>query len=771
MKKHISLFLLIILSSLFIYLRYQTIINAESHQVISAYGYGLRDYTTIQYHAKHDTSYTFLEGMAYPYGDHVVIASAIPLLSNGLKFLKSIGIDWTGDAMPILHYSMLVSILFCSIFLYLIFRELNVPVFYSIIVSISISFLSPQTDWITGGHFGLAYTFVIPLIIYLLILFDRKSNWIRSIFLLFTVVLTSQLHFFYFAISGLFIGSFYLFSILLSSNLKGKSLWNRLLFYIIHYSIQVLLPFSFFKWWFGQVNIIDRVDNPYGYWESVASLEGIFTSLRSPVWQWFNGSFFSLETTSIEESAYVGIIPMIFVIIMLGYWLCYFFRYSFFKLFSQNALIIQKLFYASFLLLLFSFGFPFALPFLDSLRDYSGIFKQINIVGRFSWVFFYVINIIAFTFIYQQVNKLFYHKWASEFAIVLFAVILEFTIFESSQFSLSQKVRLDGIPEWKEGQSFVDKTKLDFTQYQAILPIPFYHVGTDNLYPITEGFIQQKSSVASVETGLPVMAALMSKSSQSHAYQLFQLVSEPYKLPKVLNDIQDNRPLLMMVDTFFQKKASHLIKKATLKYSENRLAIYELPISAFQKNVQEKYHKVKTEIDSSQLYSIGEFLSTDSVKNFYYEAFDREKGMPYHGNGGLKLYLKSEYTLYNDKIEGAKDNNIYLLSFWCNILKYPTANTFVRIKELDFNTKEIVGEKMQQVRYHISAMDNKGWALCEIPFKLKSRDGIVQISLSQPPRQISDFYLDELLIRNEKTDLYKNFNGGVFKNGRWYEFK
>ena len=84
------------------------------------------------------------------------------------------------------------------------------------------------------------------------------------------------------------------------------------------------------------------------------------------------------------------------------------------------------------------------------------------------------------------------------------------------------------------------KLGFDFNQFQAILPIPFFHVGTDNFDAKVHGRIQQKSLSLAMETGLPLMASMGNRSSVSRAYNLFQVTTESYEQPAILKDFNNN---------------------------------------------------------------------------------------------------------------------------------------------------------------------------------------------------------------------------------------
>jgi len=79
--------LLLLFTCIVLYIRFGQILTASPNHVIQGYGDAFNAYNIVTYHAKYDATYTVFEGMGYPYGEHVTIASTIPLISNGLKFL------------------------------------------------------------------------------------------------------------------------------------------------------------------------------------------------------------------------------------------------------------------------------------------------------------------------------------------------------------------------------------------------------------------------------------------------------------------------------------------------------------------------------------------------------------------------------------------------------------------------------------------------------------------------------------------------------------
>ncbi|MEM9824106.1 MAG: hypothetical protein AAF985_23675, partial [Bacteroidota bacterium] len=148
-----GLWLLIALMALLIGTRHFDLIKAPNSHFIGHSMDGYRSYMAALYHIKHDTSYGHYEGMNYPYGDRVDFTDNIPLISNGIKFISQNIVDLSPWTIGIWNSFLLLSILLSGVFMYLIFRELELPLWYALLISVGISFLSPQL-YRTYAHYG-----------------------------------------------------------------------------------------------------------------------------------------------------------------------------------------------------------------------------------------------------------------------------------------------------------------------------------------------------------------------------------------------------------------------------------------------------------------------------------------------------------------------------------------------------------------------------------------------------------------------------------------
>lgn len=789
-KNKLGLLLVILLTCITLYIRFGPILTATPKQVIQGYGDAFNAYNLVTYHAKYDPTYTVFEGMAYPYGEHVTIASTIPLVSNGLKFLKSVGLDLTDYSIPILHYSMLFSYLVCAIFLYLIFSRLALPPWYSLVLAIALTFMSPQTERLFG-HYGLAHLYAIPATIYFLMRFDEQPNWWSSIGLFLTVLLTSLIQFYFFAITAFMIGIFYFFSFIKkarpSGNESKKWIFPRsdFLKYSLHFSFQVLFPYLLFLWWFAQYDVPNRPDKPYGFLLFISHWEGLFLSLRMPYYEWINDNWIEIRKVNFEGLAYVGIVAFGVFLSMLVHWVSHLFKRSFFQKMtvitskkagqvSENELILMKgleklvyddadflrrLFAMAFVLLIFSFGLPFVLPNLSFLLDYSGPLKQFRSVGRFNWIFYFVINIIIFTYLYRK----FRHQK------IWLLLPLSLLVYESWQFNHARKYSMATVEEFHTGKTFKDKLGINFDDYQAILPIPYFNVGTDNFDAKVHGRIQQKSLALSMETGLPSLASMGNRSSVSRAYKLFQTTVEPYQRPSILDDFKNEKPLLLMIDTSHIHRFPYLEEGTKFIKAVDAMRYYELPIAGFQKRIELRKQAIQqTLTNDSTLVTIDGFLKKDSSTNFIYKSFDDQTAnFNYKGTGSLHLDISTPQTIFKAPLTNFKKGDKGILSFWGHDLRrFPVANTFVHAKIRHPQTNEIVWQFSPQIRYLLSVMDNNGWCLIEMPLDIKE-NGLLEITIKNEAMTNQPFIIDELMIRTEGTDLYKSTNKN-FINNRYY---
>lgn len=751
---------LLLLMSACIYLRYEDFFRVANKMVIEQGGDGYKAYQAFIYHVKYDSTYRHFQGMNYPYGEHAVPADTQPALSNTLKWIDAHLVDLSDYALGVFNFNMLFSILLCSFFLYLIFRRLDVPAWYSVLVAIAITFLAPQHMRMTG-HFGLALPVAMPATLYFLMRFEEKRTIVNSFCMAFFLTVISLFHFYFFAIMGATISLYFLFSYL---HKRNKQLLSR---YAAHYGIQVVLPLLFFIWWmYWGDPVKDRTVLPWGFFHYNAKWEGIFTSLTQPHFQWIHEKVIHIREVDFEGKAYVGLVAALVFIGVFAGWIGRGFRRAPVSFLPSRKIYLNSIFYASLVLLLFSFGLPFIIPGLEDLLLYSGPVRQFRSVGRFAWLFYFVMNIIAFAWLY---HKLAAKKWKWAVWIPAFALML----FETWNFTRSIDVRLDEIPLGEPGKRFTDIPGIKYSDYQAIMPLPYYNVGSDNFWWPLKYFAGNRSQTMSMQTGLPVTAAMLTRTSVSQTINQLQMMMEPYRRPKVIDDYPDHRPLLIVHDVSEAPEGEttwgYLLQESQLVYTDGTLRFFRLDLDIYDKKIaQRKQEIVDTLAKDSTLFEVKGFRSTQPKLNFIYDAMD---GSPaanaYLGSGGYEGKMGDENLIFEGTIPEAKPG-VYLFSMWMFINHDLYPRTDFLVVESDPATGGMRKQYTAQSREVLKAIDNNGWALMEFPFEVQAGDSKFKLTFNNANLRSDPIFVDELLIRPAGTDLYRQSDRWIWKNNRHY---
>ncbi len=737
---------------------------AHAHEwVIEAWGDGYKSYHAYHYHIRYDSTLSHFAGMNYPYGEHVIPGDTQPLLSNAVKILNNLGLPVADHARAFFHGALLLGLFLCGLFLWLIFRDFGLPGWYAGIAALGITFLSPQLDRMES-HFGLAHPELMPMLIYCLLRYHRQPHWSWSAAIGLVIWAFSLLHFYFFAIAAFLVLSF------MGARWISRRDWALTGRYLLHGSLQLLAPFIFFFFWlyYGDP-ITDRTAEPWGFFNYRAHWEGVFTSLSEPHWRWIDEHLIAIRRVDMEGQAYVGLVALGFVL----WWLAGAFR-------KRNAAEspvreeagrheeLRLLMWSGLLVLLFSLGLPFILPGGERLLEWLSPIRQFRSIGRFAWVFYYAVNIAAFTTIYYKARAGGGWRWG------LAALALLTLSFESYRFARSHDLRLDPIEEMAPGREFTAIDSLDFSRYQAILPIPYYNIGSDNYWWSLSGFIGQKTQTLSMQTGLPLMGAMLTRTSLGQTVNQLQMVMEPYRLPLLLSDLPNDKPLLMAWDE--ERLAdqrplyAHLLEGAKPIYAQPPLYFYELPLTTFGQRVQARRDTAYQHWQSPALQGEGEWRTRDSTTHWAYWSFDdRPSAKRYRGKGAFEGVMMEENVIMDTvlSLTGAPGELTFSCWMWLGADRYPRTDLW--LLELDPGTGAERGRHIRQSREWVKTFDNDGWALLEWTVPATAPVSRWRFTLSNPALKRQPVWLDELLVRPAGSSVYRRQEGEVMVNNRYWK--
>ncbi|HWZ21070.1 MAG TPA: hypothetical protein VNW06_00370 [Cytophagaceae bacterium] len=743
----------LILSFSFLLLFFCPILQNPNQYYFSSSGDGLQIYFEALYHTKYDTLLLHQQSINYPYGESVFFTACMPAITNSIIILKPI-IDLSDYTVGIINLLILLSIPISAVFLFLIFQQLTVNWIYSVFIATGIAYLSPQIDRISG-HLVLAFQFSIPAYIYLMSLFYKNPTLKKSLLIGILVFLIASQHLYFFGFTALI--SCIFFGVLF---IRKEKIATGKPFIVLAFLIQTILPYLCLQSiLFFSDNVPDRTNFPWGYLVYKANPTSIFFP-SGQVYESFVRLFITPENYEWEGKAYIGIAGIIAFISILILPIKNFIQRKY-KVTGDPFLDILLL--ASLLALLISFGYPF-LDF-EYLLKYSGPIKQMRGIGRFSWIFFYTINIVAFYLLFQ---------WTKNKSLLLRLFIYSLSIGLLYTEAYPSMVRISNnicnkIPELEDKNNILPNdqwiTSLSKTDYQAILPLPYFHIGSENTTIVNHTDILKYSYIVALKTGLPLYAVSSSRTSLSQTYRNISLVTDNSFLPE-LPPLIPGKPFLV------------LCKKENLKDEE--LLLYRKSISLFKtkdyeilklypESINEIFRERKNILMEEYTKEIAN--SKNALPSILYTYEGNSNQHVFEGKGALEFSVDEHKILYDSIIPFQDTCKTFTFSFWMyNFKKDLYPRTSIEISQSDSTQNRYIHYTTNPL--WIYKQFNKDWTLIEFPFTLQNKNDKLKVVIFNndllPKNKI---IIDNLMIKPAYTNVYHLNSMYLSKNNRYYSVK
>lgn len=753
------------LSILVLYFFFGELLRSPNSVYFAEGGDGLQSYYGTMYHISHDTSYARSGGMNYPYGEMVLFTSNQPVIANTIKFISDNIIDISAYTIGILNILMLSSIVVAALFVFLIFRHFKLPVLLSVILSVAIPFLSPQIGRL-GGHFSLSYVFVIPLMIYLLILFYERRSLTISLLIGLATLLAAFTHFYFLGFYGLLLFFFWLVLIVKEKDRFGKSR-----FFLLHIFVQIILPVVLVLI-YALINdpVTDRTTSPWGILYLRAYPESVFLPVGKPYGK-FLEKIMTFNHIDWEGWAYTGLVAVAgFMIVLIKIFRRFVRKEYLLILKITDKPLLNILFWASFAGLLYSFGLPFILG-MEGLLDYLGPIRQMRGIARFSWLFFYIMNIVTFYLLWN---------WFSErrdkvlsWLIMIFLVV--FVCYDAWLNSRSMEYYMNNhIPMLDDRDNALPDNQwvheINPGNYQSIIPLPYFHIGSENLWIHPKCEILKYTYTASLKTGLPTTGVLLSRTSLGQSFRNIEMMLEPYRKPEILDDLPNNKPFLLLAAKCdeLNDNEKRLLSEAEFITGNEMFSLYSLPVNKLRKLASSMAEKVKQEIEETDLKLQGDFMVKDSSLYFYYDGYGKEEGnLAYHGNYGYEGVLSDYNTLFWDRLPVSGTDSVFVVSFWLgNARKDLISRSTIEFAWTD-STDQVIRTEYRLIGNLYALLDGN-WALVEHKIEMRDMEFKIKITVWNKELRKEKLIVDELLIRHSFQDIYQKYYNGIAKNNRFY---
>lgn len=712
-------------------------------------GDGLQAYYTAIYHVKHDASFWHFEGLNYPYGEQVFFTGCQPLLTNVIKLLKPV-VDLSPYLLGILNFFMLFSTVFCAGFLALILKHFNLPKILALALGISLAFLSPQIDRM-GGHLSLTYTFVLPMYLFYVLRYADEFKLKHSIILALIAFIFAGTHL-YFLVFFYFIGfSFHAFLYFQKKITLKKQL--------LHLFIQLLLPLILFQsiqWSIDTVS--DRPSSPWGFMNFNANFSGVLTTPN----RFYSFIFkpFPLSYPDWEGIAYVGLMGVVGFGVAVFLYLKNAIRLKIAHLFAitddwkLNAFLL-----AAFSALFFSFAYPFSFFGGEEFLQYFGPIKQFRGVGRFAWLFFYVINLFIFVFLFKKIQHL-----PRIYVYLIFIGVYSFVTYDAyvfikpkhDMFNQSRK-------QFSEGYyQDLDKWHFDKSHYQAIIPLPYFHNGSENVWiePLSE--IKEEVYPFALHSGLPVTGVNLSRTSLSQTYANFKLILEPSGKLQLLEKCSNKPFLIAAIPADLSEREQKFLSYASYLTSYKGLSFYSITPQRLNKLSNIRKDETQILAEKENKVPINGFLCSDSLGFVYFESFDRSSSLVPDFSDN-RHSIKEIRIISEQKCPKLSSDTSLIFSFWVkNFTQDLVPRTTIEITFLD-KKKKVVSAEYKLISQSLVQLKNDE-ALIE--FECKMPLGCSDFRISTWNDYIFDakvkLQLDNLLIRNKNNQVYKKIDSKRF---------
>lgn len=726
-----GILLTLVLSCAVLLMFFSPLLKDPNHVYFSPSGDGLKSYIGAIYHLEYDKSLFRNNAMNYPYGEMAFFTDCQPMIANPVKILANHGLDFRPYIVGIINMFMLLSIVFGALFICLIFLDLNVSWWFAAIASVGIAMLSPQIGRL-GGHFSLSHILWLPMLIWLLMRFDRKKSYPISGVIGLVTFFAAGMHMYFFALFG------FLFLFYWVNCIYTKQINMRDYRWAVHLFIQLILPLILVQLIVGHNDTItDRTTHPWGFLNYRANPASVLLPLHKPYAQ-FLMNIETFRTFDWEAFAFVGLVALIGFISgifkMIGrirhklpWWKV-----------SDNRLI-TVFFWASAASLLLSFGIPFNLG-LMFLLDYLGPIQQLRALARFSWLFYYLLNLLVFFGIFNLLKRGISMK---VLAVLALAFLLYDGYLNVSEYAprLNNRVaEFDDKANTSAENAWV--SQINRTDYQAIMPLPYFHVGSENVWLEAKCDILRQSFIASLKSGLPSMGVMLSRTSLSQTFKSLALVSHPISPFLIINDLPNRKPLLLMVENCndLSTPEKNLVRHSSLVWQGPKFAFYRLPIAQLDTIALQGEKAFNEEM------RIVHDRSMDTTKLLFYTGFElKPQKETFEGTGTFVGEINNWNRVLEQKIRNVAPGDSCEVLFWVKGYEKDLMPRTI-FEFMQKNGDQTVDYQYDQLQHYYCSLKD-GWMRIRIPFVVKSENDLLMLSLRNPDLKHFQLVVDELIVR------------------------
>jgi hypothetical protein len=317
-------------------------------------------------------------------------------------------------------------------------------------------------------------------------------------------------------------------------------------------------------------------------------------------------------------------------------------------------------------------GVPFVWG-LDFLVDYFSALRQFRTLGRFSWIFYYLIMIYASVFLYRLFVRMRIKGFQKQY-IFLAVTIVAIWLIEWNGYGQEIRNRSEGavgnytdfyMPESESWPTWFKARGHDPKEFQASAGIPYFHIGSEKLglqnndYPKT----MYVGAQIATQTGLGMMDVMMSRTSWSQSFEQVRFFDGPFAQKDIARHMSD-KPLLLFVNKNFILSSGENYMLRYAKFIGNRSNV-----DFYTFNIKDMLRGDKLYTDSCIQLAQKEqkkegLLGTDNRFSYSQHFDDQNVRAAFMGKGGLPADPSYEKLILTVPVTHPTNDTSFIFSTW-----------------------------------------------------------------------------------------------------------
>ncbi|GAA4467634.1 hypothetical protein GCM10023093_23850 [Nemorincola caseinilytica] len=723
-------------------------------------GDGAKNNLTYLYHSAYGKGLWF-RGMNYPYGEHIVFTDGIPVLS--VLFAAMGNVDFP-TALAVLWWLFGLGYVLSAVYLYkVLVRLTDVPLF-SMVVAMLIAFLAPQFICIRG-HYALAFTCIIPMFFYWTYMYHHTARYRYCVYMLVLGIISAFLHPYYAGMLLVWSAIYGVGYIIFTKGPRGQKIRHAATILAVGGATAVVVMLALKL----TDPITDRPGQPYDPLESYTHLHQAISSYYSPFWHYaVDHGIVPGASDGGEGFSYIGLVPI--AVLLVAVVLAVYRRVG--KKGQDISTGMGPLWlFVALAALVFSMGIPFVWN-MQWLKDLLPVFRQFRALGRFAWIFYYVITVYAAVVMYGWFARL---KQADKRPLAWGLLLLAMSIWAyevKGYMRTSRKWAEDAayyydvivMKHEQNWENFLKEHDLRKDDFQAILLLKFFHVGTEKIWVGDPGWLITMGSRAALQLQLPIIDVMMSRSSWSQAQKQVKIVAGPYADKPMLRDLPNDKPFLLMKlnDDVLSPDDSYLLEASEYVADFSSCKIYK----CFPARIRANDARHAAAIDSLLLYmqSVDTCVGAGTFTALHYDDGANTYGMA--GSGGMQRIGGRDSVVATMSVPAAADSVLYEYSCWFLLDRNNCRSPEVRLELLD-GAGNILAVKKAACNESVDSDDM--WFRGSKYFYIPAACRQVRCRLINEPMP-AYLAMDEMLLRPAAAVVVsRTRNGGVMVNGHLFK--